>query len=106
MKLPFLHQACSTSHNPIETAGSEYAALFWRKNYTLHPSIISFLLRLITFSRLIIRILLNGYRTQIRQGRDRERNLYWYAYDPLSGDSKFLASEAEIKQWLEFRQEI
>ncbi len=72
-----------------------------------NQTIIKFMLaRALAFGRLIIRILLNGYRPKIRQGRDRDNNIYWYAYYPLSGVSKVLASEAEIKQWLEFTQEI
>ena len=106
MKLPFLHQANSTSPQPKTTVASEYAALFCRHSYTLPPSLISFLFRLLNFSRLLIRFLLYGYRPQIRQSSDREHNRYWYVYYPLSGVSKFLADEAEIQQWLELRQDI
>ena len=102
MKLRCLGQADSNDHNPIETLGTEYKVLFWGKNVSLIP----FMLNLISFSQLIIRILLNGYKPQIRQGRDREQNLYWYAYYPLSDTSKLLASEAEIKQLIELTQEI
>lgn len=98
MKLRFLGQAYS---NQIETVESEYQARFWEKNDTLRRPIINMLARAIAFGGLIIRILLNGYRPQIRQGRDRNNNIYWYAYYPLSGVSKVLALEAEIKQWLE-----
>ncbi|MDJ0573363.1 MAG: hypothetical protein QNJ53_30600 [Pleurocapsa sp. MO_192.B19] len=62
------------------------------------------LARVLAFGRLIIRIVLNGYQPKIRQGCDRDNNIYWYAYYPLSGISKVLASEAEIKQWLELTQ--
>ncbi|MGK7914648.1 MAG: hypothetical protein AB4038_03760 [Prochloraceae cyanobacterium] len=62
------------------------------------------LARVLAFGRLIIRIALNGYRPKIRQGRARDNNIYWYAYYPLSGVSKVLVSEAEIKQWLELTQ--
>ena len=104
MKLRFLGQAYS---NQIETVESEYNALFWRKSDTLGLPLIKFMLaRAIAFGRLIIRLLLNGYRPKIRQGRASDNNIYWYAYYPLSGVSKFLASEAEIKQWLELIQEI
>lgn len=106
MKLPFFHQAYSTLHQSRTTVSSEYAVFFARKSYILPLPLISFLLHLLDFSRLIIRLLLNGFQPQIRQGCDQEHNCYWYAYYPLSGVSKFLASEAEIKQWLEFRQEI
>ena len=104
MKLRFLGQAYS---NQIETVESEYTARFLGKSYTLPRPIIKFMLaRALAFGRLIIRILLNGYRPKIRQGRDRDNNIYWYAYYPLSGVSKVLASEAEIKQWLESIQEM
>ncbi|MDJ0635785.1 MAG: hypothetical protein QNJ34_21535 [Xenococcaceae cyanobacterium MO_188.B29] len=104
MKLGFLARAYS---NQIKTVESKYYALFWRKSYTLGLPRLKFLLaRALAFIRLIIRLLLNGYRPQIRQGRDRDNNVYWYAYYPLSGVSKVLAFDAEIKQWLELTQEI
>ncbi len=107
MKLHFLGQAYSTSHNQMETVESEYTVRFLGKSYTLPRPLIKFMLaRVIAFGRLIIRLLLNGYRPKIRQGRASDNNIYWYAYYPLTGVSKFLASEAEIKQWLEFTQEI
>ena len=81
-------------------AESESTTRFW-SDRTL-PVMKSILAREIAFCRLMIRILLNGYRPKIYQGRDRDNNLYWYAYYPVSGVSKVLASEAEIKQWLEF----
>ena len=102
MKLRSLSQVGSNDHNQIETLGTEYKVLFRGKSGSLIP----FMWNLISFSQLIIRILLNGYKPQIRQGRDREQNLYWYAYYPLSGRSKLLASEAEIKQLIELTQEI
>lgn len=104
MKLRFLDQVYS---NQIETFESEYLARFWGQSDTLScPIIKSMLVRALAFGRLIIRILLNGYRPKVRQGCDRNNNIYWYAYYPLSGISKVLASEAEIKQWLELMQEI
>lgn len=99
MKLRFLSQANS---NQIETAESESTTRFRGQIDTLsRSSIKSILGNAIAFGQLIIRIALNGYRPQIRQGRDRDNNTYWYAYYPLSGDSKVLAFEAEIEQWLE-----
>ena len=104
MKLGFLDRAYS---NQIKTIESEYHALFWRKSDTFRlSSLKSMLARAIAFGRLLIRLLLNGYRPKIRQGRDGDNNVYWYAYYPLSGVSKVLAFEAEIKQWLESTQEI
>lgn len=106
MKLPFLDPANPNFPHHVENIDPEYSILFGRKNYIFARRLFSFLLNLPAFSRLIIRLLLNGYRPQIRQGCDREQNCYWYTYDPLSGISKILASEAEIKQWLELMTEI
>ena len=78
----------------------ESTTRFWSDR--ILPVMKSILVRAIALVRLMIRILLNGYRPKIRQGCDRDNNLYWYAYYPVSGVSKVLASEAEIKQWLEF----
>ena len=106
MKLPSLGQVYSSYQNQKETVESEYNVLFRRNSEPLYHLLIRFILRLLAFSQLIIRLLLNGYRPKICQSRDREQNIYWYAYYPLSGVSKLLASEAEIKQWLELTQEI
>ncbi len=102
MKLHFLSQADA---NQIETVEFESTTRFWRQSDTLpRPSSKFILARAIAFGQLIIHLLLNGSRPQIRQGRDRDNQIYWYAYYPLSGVSKVLAYEAEIKQWLEFTQ--
>ncbi len=106
MKLRSLGQVNSNDPNQKKTIGSEYSVLFQGQSDSLHRSFFPFMLRLLAFSRLIMRILVNGYRPKIRQSRDREQNIYWYAYYPLSGVSKFLASEAEIKQLLELTREI
>ena len=99
MKLRFLSQADS---NQIETIESTSTGRLWGQSCTLpRPRIKSILASAIAFGQLIIRIVLNGYRPQIRQGRDRDNQIYWYAYYPISGVSKVLAFEAEIKQWLE-----
>lgn len=106
MKLPFLDRANPNFHHHVKTIDSEYSAFFGREKYIFERRFFAFILELLAFSRLIIRVLINGYRPQIRQGCDRKHNCYWYAYDPLSDVSKFLASEAEIKHWLELMKEI
>ena len=78
MKLPFLHHANSTSPQPRATIDSESAVFFSRNSYTLSRPLISFLVRFLDFSRLILRLFLNGYRPQIRQGGERNLNGYWY----------------------------
>ena len=98
MKLRFLNQADS---NQIKTIESASTAPLWGQSCNLPRSNNkSILASAIALGKLIIRIALNGYRPQIRQGRDRDNKTYWYAYYPLSGDSKVLALEAEIEQWL------
>lgn len=39
----------------------------------------------------------------IWQKRDRFGNIWWYVYDPMSSRSIQLASEQEVRQWLEQR---
>lgn len=38
---------------------------------------------------------------QIWQKIDRFGNSYWQAYDPKSGNSTFLGTEAEMRMWIE-----
>lgn len=40
---------------------------------------------------------------QIWQTRDRNGNVLWNAYDPISDRSLYYASEAEVRIWLENR---
>ena len=106
MKLRSVDRVESNYHHQKETVESKYAFLFRGNRKPIYRLLIQFVPRLFAFSRLIIRLLLHGYKPKICQSRDREQNIYWYAYYPLSGRSKLLASEAEIKQWLELTQEI
>jgi len=39
----------------------------------------------------------------IRQKKSRFSNNYWYVYDPRTGRSAHLASEEEVRIWLEER---
>ena len=99
MKLRFLSQADS---NQIATIESTSTAPLWGKSCTLpRRGIKSILARVIALGQMIIRIALNGYRPQIRSCCDRDNNIYWYAYYPISDVSKVLALDTEIKQWLE-----
>lgn len=40
---------------------------------------------------------------KIRQILDSEGHLWWYAYDPLTGQTTYLESEADVQIWLEER---
>ncbi len=62
--------------------------------------------RAVSFGTLALHILLYGKRPKVCQGRDRNNELYWYAYYPRSGECRFLTSEAEIKQWSASLQDI
>ncbi|NET07081.1 MAG: hypothetical protein F6K16_20745 [Symploca sp. SIO2B6] len=91
----------------IETLESEYKSLFLRRDYIINYRFTKVMLaHAFAFCRLIIRVLLNGCRPKISQGHGHDSNIYWYAYYPLSGISKIIASEDEIKQWLESIQEM
>ena len=88
--------------NQIETIESASTVPLRRQSCTLPRSgIKSIVASAIAFGQLIIRIALNGYRPQIRSCCDRDNNIYWYAYYPISDVSKVLALDTEIKQWLE-----
>ncbi len=45
----------------------------------------------------------NANEPQIWTETDRYGNTYWHAYDPVSGRSVSLDSEAEMRAWLEQR---
>jgi hypothetical protein len=38
---------------------------------------------------------------KIRQRRDRQGNLWWIVYDPITDQSAQLATEAEVRWWIE-----
>ncbi|MBE9180543.1 hypothetical protein IQ268_18440 [Oculatella sp. LEGE 06141] len=40
---------------------------------------------------------------QIRQLRDRDGNVQWRSYDPITGQINFFSSEVEVRTWLEQR---
>jgi hypothetical protein len=40
---------------------------------------------------------------EIRQVSDQGGHIWWYAYDPLTGQKVYLESESEVQVWLEER---
>lgn len=44
-----------------------------------------------------------GNEPRVWQRRDRTGKTWWHGYDPVSGRSTCLASEAEMRMWLEER---
>lgn len=38
---------------------------------------------------------------EVWERRDRQGNIYWFAYDPATGQSAYLASEQEVMMWIE-----
>ena len=48
-------------------------------------------------------VLDNNKEIQVWQKSDRHGNIYWKAYDPITGKSFFSGSEADISIWIEQR---
>ena len=40
---------------------------------------------------------------EIRQVSDQSGHVWWYAYDPMTGEKVYLESESEVQIWLEER---
>lgn len=51
----------------------------------------------------LLRIFTKGNELQIWQTSDRFGNTWWNAYDPTTGCSTSLTSEAEMRAWIEER---
>jgi hypothetical protein len=51
----------------------------------------------------LLTILTKGNDLQVWQTSDRFGNTWWNAYDPATGRSTSLASEAEMRVWIEER---
>lgn len=47
------------------------------------------------------RLIATSQELQFSQKTDRRGHKYWQAYDPKSGDSTSLSSEAEMRAWIE-----
>lgn len=45
--------------------------------------------------------LIESNEIQVWQKTDRYSNTYWQAYDPKTGESTSLSSEAEMRIWIE-----
>lgn len=54
-------------------------------------------------SQRLIRFLASNHEPQIWLKKDRYGNVFWHVYDPASGASAHLSSEAEVRMWLEQR---
>jgi len=51
----------------------------------------------------LVTALTKAQEPQIWQSYDRQGNLWWYGYDPMTGRSICRDSEAEMRIWLEER---
>ncbi|MUL36264.1 hypothetical protein [Gloeocapsopsis dulcis] len=49
----------------------------------------------------LLQFLISSDRIQVRQKKDRYGRSYWQAYDPASESKITLASEAEMRIWIE-----
>ncbi|MBD1908217.1 hypothetical protein NDI37_11775 [Funiculus sociatus GB2-A5] len=50
-----------------------------------------------------LRFLVNASELRVWQVSDGHGHTYWRAYDPVSGRSSYLGSEAEVRSWIEQR---
>jgi hypothetical protein len=51
----------------------------------------------------VMRAIAGSDEPQIRQLRDRNGQSVWRSYDPITGQTAYLNSEAEVRSWLEQR---
>ncbi len=51
----------------------------------------------------LVKLLVAGDELRVWQTNDRFGNTLWNAYDPVTGSSKILDSEAELRSWIEGR---
>lgn len=51
--------------------------------------------------QLIINALFSDPEFKIRKRKDRQENVWWYVYDPKTGHTGCLASEQEVRMWIE-----
>jgi hypothetical protein len=51
--------------------------------------------------QLVINALFSEPEFKIRKSKDRQGNVWWYAYDPKTGHTGCLASEQEVRMWIE-----
>lgn len=51
----------------------------------------------------VIDVLTKESEIKIEEKCDRQGNTYWYAYDPATGYSTYLATEQEVLAWIEER---
>jgi hypothetical protein len=51
----------------------------------------------------LIAVLTKEPEIKVWRKQDRHGNTYWQAYDPWTGDSVSIASELEMRYWLESR---
>jgi len=56
-----------------------------------------------TIWQYFIRTITSNNEVQVWQKTDRYGNTYWQAYDPKTGKSTSLGSEAEMRIWIEQR---
>ncbi|MGI2905261.1 hypothetical protein [Tolypothrix sp. VBCCA 56010] len=53
------------------------------------------------WQRLVDTLLTNSQELQVWQKVDRYGNIYWKAYDPVTGKSFMSGSEGDIRMWIE-----
>lgn len=51
--------------------------------------------------QLVINSLFTDLEFKVRKRKDRQGNVWWYVYDPKTGHTGCLASEQEVRMWIE-----
>ncbi|MGG6296045.1 hypothetical protein ACQ4M4_16780 [Leptolyngbya sp. AN02str] len=58
------------------------------------------------FSQTMVTRLAGTQEPQISQKRDRNGGVSWVVYDPLTSETLYFSSEAEVRMWLEQRYQF
>lgn len=91
---------------PSSTFGSRFSQQLQSAKTPFHtpkPSLFSLASVVKAIWQRLLRILTISNELQVVKKKDRNGNTYWQAYDPATGKSTSLGSEAEMRVWIEQR---
>jgi hypothetical protein len=88
---------CLKSEDAVTTIGQKVKFATFIQNSYLFAFLKKYWLNLVRW------LLDNNKEIQVWQKSDRHGNIYWKAYDPITGKSFSSGSEADISIWIEQR---
>ncbi|MBW4572753.1 MAG: hypothetical protein KME31_33700 [Tolypothrix carrinoi HA7290-LM1] len=88
---------CLKSEDAVTTIGQQVKFATFTQNSYLFAFLKKYWLNLVRW------LLDNNKEIQVWQKSDRHGNIYWKAYDPITGKSFSSGSEADISIWIEQR---